>query len=150
MCWKLNWCPSDIPNQRTNGPVKRSPDIWAKHKIKFGSKWPNHFWEKPVLIFLVPRSRNELDLQYSHIFIISIGFRSQTQKLWKINSFHLLPNLTLSWNRSRSTYGHHLNKLWWAGVIDATYQVSWKSVHRFQRRRFLKGFYHIWAWRPSW
>ena len=38
-------------NQRTNGPVKRSPDIWAKHKIKFGSKWSNHFWEKPVLIF---------------------------------------------------------------------------------------------------
>ena len=37
--------------QRTNGPVKSSPDIWAKHKIKFGSKWPNHFWEKPVLIF---------------------------------------------------------------------------------------------------
>ena len=31
--------------------MKRSPDIWAKHKIKFGSKWPNHFWEKPVLIF---------------------------------------------------------------------------------------------------
>ena len=26
----------------------------------------------------------------------------------------------------------------------------WKSVHRFQRRRFLKGFYHIWAWQPSW
>ena len=22
-------------NQRTNGPVKRSPDIWAKHKIWF-------------------------------------------------------------------------------------------------------------------
>ena len=38
-------------NQRTNGPVKRSPDIWAKHKIKFGSKWRNHFWGKPVLIF---------------------------------------------------------------------------------------------------
>ena len=37
--------------QRTNGPVKRSPDIWAKHKIKFGSKRPNYFWEKPVLIF---------------------------------------------------------------------------------------------------
>ena len=41
----------DKTNQRTNGPVKRSPDIWAKHKITFGSKWPNHFWEKPVLIF---------------------------------------------------------------------------------------------------
>ena len=38
-------------NQRTNGPVKRSPDILAKQKIKFGSKLPNHFWEKPVLIF---------------------------------------------------------------------------------------------------
>ena len=22
--------------------------------------------------------------------------------------------------------------------------------NRFWRRRFLKGFYHIWAWRPSW
>ena len=46
--------------------------------------------------------------------------------------------------------GHHLNKLWWAGVPDATCQVSWKSACWFQRRRFLKGFYHIWAWRPSW
>ena len=24
-----------------------------------------------------------------------------------------------------------------------------KSARRFRRRRFLKGFYHIWAWRPS-
>ena len=38
-------------------------------------------------------------------------------------------------NRSAGTY--------------ATYQVSWKSVHWFQRR-FLKGFHHILAWRPSW
>ena len=30
------------------------------------------------------------------------------------------------------------------------YQVSWKLARRFWRRRFLKGFYHIWAWRPSW
>ena len=27
---------------------------------------------------------------------------------------------------------------------------SWKSASRFWRRRFLKSFYHIWAWRPSW
>ena len=33
---------------------------------------------------------------------------------------------------------------------NATYQVLWKSVHRFQRRNFFKGFYHIWAWWPSW
>ena len=25
-----------------------------------------------------------------------------------------------------------------------------KSIQQFWRRRFLKGFYHIWAWRPSW
>ena len=25
------------------------------------------------------------------------------------------------------------------------FQVSWKSAHRFQGRRFLKGFYHIWC-----
>ena len=25
-----------------------------------------------------------------------------------------------------------------------------ESVHRFWKRRFLKGFYHIWAWQPSW
>ena len=48
-----------------------------------------------------------------------------------------------------STQGHHLNKIRLAGVTDATYQVSCKSVRRFWRRRFLKGFYHIWAWRPS-
>ena len=35
-------------------------------------------------------------------------------------------------------------------VPNATYQVSWKSAQRFQRRKFLKGFYHIWAWRSSW
>ena len=34
-------------------------------------------------------------------------------------------------------------------TFDATYQVSWKSDCRFWRR-FLKGFYHIWAWQPSW
>ena len=43
-----------------------------------------------------------------------------------------------------------MNKLKWAGVPNATYQVSWKSARWFHRRRFLKGFYHIWAWRPSW
>ena len=31
-----------------------------------------------------------------------------------------------------------------------SYEISLKSACRFQRRRFLKGFYHISAWRPSW
>ena len=154
MSLRLRWA----KNQRTNGPVKRSPDIWAKHKIKFGSKWPNNFWEKPVLIFkckwpwakvkkwpwpsiltyvhylnrfqvtgcnssekskvftffyrkpLVtkfdlaikqvkvnpgPRSRNDLDLQYSHIFIIPIGFWSQATKVLKNQQFSLFLQISL-------------------------------------------------------
>ena len=37
----------------------------------------------------------------------------------------------------------------WSPPVNATYQISWKSAGRF-RRRFFKGFYHIWAWWPSW
>ena len=33
---------------------------------------------------------------------------------------------------------------------NAAYQVQWKSVHHFWKRRFVKDFYHKWAWRPSW
>ena len=60
----------------------------------------------------------------------------------------MFPKLTLPQKRSRSSQGHHFSKLWWAGVPDSTYQVLWKSTHQFWRR-FLKGFYHIWAWQPS-
>ena len=34
--------------------------------------------------------------------------------------------------------------------MDASRQVSLKSIYWFQRRRYLKGFYHVWAWWPSW
>ena len=33
---------------------------------------------------------------------------------------------------------------------EATYHVLSKSFHRLRGRRFLKGFYHIWAWWPPW
>ena len=62
---------------------------------------------------------------------------------------HWQPMLTLSSNRSRSPQGHDLCTHCSTLAIDASCQVSLKSVHWF-RRRFLKGFYHIWAWRPSW
>ena len=61
-----------------------------------------------------------------------------------------LPNLTLPLNRSRSTQGHHLNKLWWAGVPDATYQVSWEIGQPVMEKKIFEGFSHIWAWQPSW
>ena len=73
---------------------------------------------------LGPRSRNDLDLQYSHIFIYSIRcllllpFRSLAAIVSENLQFSLfpiekpkLPNLTLPLNRSRSFRGHHLNKL---------------------------------------
>ena len=74
---------------------------------------------------LGPRSRNDLDLQYSHILIYSIrclllpNFRSLaaivSEKSTVYTFFPIekpkLPNLTLPQNRSRSPQGHHLNKL---------------------------------------
>ena len=51
---------------------------------------------------------------------------------------------------SRSTQGHHLNKLWWGQGPNATYQGPRSLALWFRRRRFLKDFYYIWAWRPSW
>ena len=35
-------------------------------------------------------------------------------------------------------------------VPNASYQILWKSAQWFQRRKFLKGFYHIWTWQLSW
>ena len=57
--------------------------------------------------------------------------------------------LTSNWRQMSAGKGHHFIKLWWAGVIDATYRFSWKSACRLWWRRFLSGFSHIWAWRPS-
>ena len=43
-----------------------------------------------------------------------------------------------------------MNKLGRPHIPNATYQVPRSSAFWFWRRRFLKGFYHIWAWPPSW
>ena len=58
--------------------------------------------------------------------------------------------LALRYNWSRSLQGHDLYTHCSTGVIHTSCQVSLKSLHRFRRRRWLKGVYHIWAWRPSW
>ena len=42
-----------------------------------------------------------------------------------------------------------LTRLECTSAIGASCQVSLKSVHQIRRKRFLKGFYHIWAWQPS-
>ena len=53
--------------------------------------------------------------------------------------------------RAGSTFGHHLNKLGWPHIPNATYQHPRSSAFWFWRR-FLKVFLkkNIWAWQPSW
>ena len=74
--------------------------------IKFGFDWLSGFWKKQVLSFVCkwPRAtvKNDLDLQYSHMFIFSVGFRSQAANVLKNQQFSLfsiekphLSNLTL-------------------------------------------------------
>ena len=75
---------------------------------------------------LAPRSRNDIDLQFSNTFINSIGcmhlpaFRLQAAIVSENSivftfsyrkSLIKLLNLTFLQNRSRSTYGRHYNKL---------------------------------------
>ena len=43
-----------------------------------------------------------------------------------------------------------MNKLGSTQAPDAAYQVSRSLAFWFQRRSFFCGFYHIWAWWPSW
>ena len=67
---------------------------------------------------LGPRSINDFDLQYSHIFNNLISFRSQAAIVSEKSTFSLfltekpkLQDLTLPNYRSRSLHDHHLNKL---------------------------------------
>ena len=74
---------------------------------------------------------------------------------WKIHSFYFFlwktPNYKI-WPCRKIGQGQPRVIIWtnYDGPESTIYQVSWKSVHRFWRRRFLNGFYHIWVWRPSW
>ena len=45
--------------------------------------------------------------------------------------------------KSRSTQGHHFSKLYWVHVLNAAYQAPESLAFWFQKRRILKGFYHI-------
>ena len=91
---------------------------------KFGSDRHSSFLENPVQILYVhdigPRSKNDLDLQYSHIFIYSIRclplptFRSLAATVSeKIHCFQFfLVDFCRNYiYKSRSLQGHHLNKL---------------------------------------
>ena len=104
---------------------------------------------------LAERSKVNLDLCNLFIAIVTLDKAYQVRimtlafKNFPIK-MHKEANLTLTLSRSRSTQDQYLNKLGRPRIPDATYQVLRSRVFWFWRRRFLKGFYHIWAWRPSW
>ena len=57
--------------------------------------------------------------------------------------------MTLLQNRSRSTQGHDLYKLWWAS--PRCYTPSFVEIGPLvPEKKIFYCFYHIWAWRPSW
>ena len=49
-----------------------------------------------------------------------------------------------------STYDIYFSNFGRPPVPDDLWKDSLRRHPRFWRRRFFKGFYHIWAWRPSW
>ena len=98
-------------NLRTNGPVIAHLISWPRNAQNIQNL--ENIWQ-----------RNDIDLQYSHTFIISISclhlpnFRSQAAIVSEKSTVSLfsiekpkLPNLTLPENRSRSLEGHDLYKL---------------------------------------
>ena len=135
---------------------------------EFGSERHSSFWETPVLIFVCTRPLAKVKkwpwpsiLTYLHKFNkMSAPSNFQVtccNSFWNIHCFHFFLWKSLSyqiWSCCKIGQGQPRVIIWtnydWAGVTDATFQVLWKSVRRFWRRRFLKGFNHIWAWRPSW
>ena len=71
----------------------------------------------------------------------------QSQDQWS-SGFSMFRHVTIMFVK-RLVYLYISPLLMIDRVTDAVCKVSLKSDQRLWRR-FLKGFYHIWAWRPSW
>ena len=93
-------------------------------------------------------SRYEL-LKNLYIKLYHSVTRTQT-RMTRVTTIALLVLPRGEVKRSRSTQGHHLNKLCWVQAPNAAYQAPRSLAFWFRRRRFLKCFYHILAWWPSW
>ena len=113
--------------------------------IKFGFDWPTSFRGDDVWIFF---SESLIFSPTAH-FLQDFHFKWHFKSFPYSNALATYVDLAVK-KRSRSSQGHDLYTHCSAWAINASCQVSLKSVHRFWRRRFFKGFYHIWAWRPSW
>ena len=109
-----------------------------------------------LYMYIAPGQRQTIPWSiFFYIGINPLSLWSFAVSFFHLNDFlifsiqkHKEANLTLPKKRSRSTQGHYLNKLWCAQGQNATHQSPRSLALWF--RRFLKGFYHIWAWWPSW
>ena len=135
---------------------------------KFGSDRHSSFWQNPDHFFLYvhylgPRSRNSLDLQYSHIFICTIRclllltFRSLAAIVSEKSTV-----FTFSYRKAFVIkFDHAVKKV---NVIPGSsfeqtmmvwsprcYIPSFMKIGQpaLEKKNF-KGFYHIWAWWQSW
>ena len=102
------------------------PHIVRTLQMKFDKHWRRCFrgevfwkcWQTFNQSDLRPRSVNDIGLWYSWRCMKHILSYQRVSLFWKNTMFHLSstpktkgPNLTFTKKRSRSTYGHHLNKL---------------------------------------
>ena len=104
-------------------------------------------YERPWLIYSHCLVSFNISSKNNDFVFSSIQKKNTFHKNSHLNALGSKYDLTLS--RSRSTKDHYLNKLGRPYIPNATYQVPRSSAFWFWRR-FLKGFYHIWARRPSW
>ena len=91
--------------------------------------WPFIFIKLHVLIYLTASTNFDITDYNSFLKNNNIVLPFPIQK-------HKGPNLTLPYNRSRSTQGHHLNKLNNTRVPKAAYQISMSQAFWFRRRKF--------------
>ena len=112
-----------------------------------------HIWAWwPSLSTLAKRAKVNLDHWNLLIAIVSLVLPYQVRistlayTVFKKSTFQK----KIPFKCIRKQIWPYLNKLGRPNTHNATYQVPKSSAFWFWRRRFLKGFSHIWAWRPSW
>ena len=121
--------------------------------IKFEFNWPA----------LAERSKVNIDLWNLFLAIVtldktyqvrimtlaSIVFKKSTfQNFSQLNA--LGSKFDLDVKEVKVNPGSLFEQTWLAPKPNATYQVQRSSAFWFWKRGFLKGFYHICAWRSSW
>ena len=113
---------------------------------------------------LGPKSRNDLDIQYSHIFIYSIRYLlllrfrslaaivSEKNPLFSLSLFPVEKPVTkfdLAEKEGKVTPGSSFEQTM-IGWSPRCYIPSFVKIGAPVLERIFEGFYHIWAWRPSW